>query len=550
MEANLPGTRANLDTEFLHDLRVATRRTRSLLGQLPKVFPEDDTARFKAGLAWLQQTTGPVRDLDVYLLDFDSYLASLPPRLRPHLEHLRSFLLSHYAEEQRRLADTLGSDRFADLMRDWRAFLEAPVPDHPGPVNAARPVKAVADARIWRLVKRVRREGRAIRAESPSQDLHELRKTCKKLRYLMEFFQSLYPEAEIRALVRVLKLLLDTLGGYQDLAVQAAHLRELAQRMRDEGQADTDTLLAIGALIGNLLSPPAGAADGLRRGLRRIPEGGAPPSLPRTLRRRGGRWAANLKIVAVYSIKGGVGKTATAVNLAYLSAYQGSRTLVWDLDPQGAASFYFRIKPKVEGGGKALVKGRNPLDEAIKGTDFERLDLLPSDFSYRHMDLLLTDAKVPTKQLQRLLRPLAQDYDTVFLDCPPSITLVSENVFRAADALLVPIIPTTLSDRTLHQLLKFLEHHGHGPSLRVLPFFSMVDRRRRLHLELMERLPAQYPGFLKASIPDCAEVERMGVYRMPLPAQAPSGQPAAAYRALWSEVCQALAAPATPPDPL
>jgi CHAD domain-containing protein len=254
LEANLPGTRRNLDTEFLHDLRVATRRTRSLLGQLTRVFKEEDTARFKAGFAWLQQTTGPVRDLDVYLLDFDGYLANLPAQLRPHLEHLRSFLLSHYADEQRRLAHLLGSERFATLMREWRDFLEASVPEHPEPVNAARSIKAVADDRIWRLVKRVRREGRAIRPESPSEDLHELRKSCKKLRYLMEFFQSLYPEEEIRGLVRVLKILLDNLGGYQDLAVQAAHLRELAQRMRDEGQGDTDTLLAIGALIGNLLA--------------------------------------------------------------------------------------------------------------------------------------------------------------------------------------------------------------------------------------------------------------------------------------------------------
>jgi chromosome partitioning protein len=257
-----------------------------------------------------------------------------------------------------------------------------------------------------------------------------------------------------------------------------------------------------------------------------------------------------VKILAVYSIKGGVGKTATAVNLAYLSAHEGHRTLVWDLDPQGSASFYFRIKPRVEGGGKALVKGRNPLETAVKGTDFERLDLLPSDFSYRHMDLLLTDAKTPTKQLLRLLRPLAEDYDTVFLDCPPSITLVSENVFRAADALLVPMIPTTLSDRTLSQLLEFLEHRDHTPGLRVLPFFSMVDRRRRLHLELMERLPGEYPGFLKGSIPDCAEVERMGIHRMPLPAYAPGSQAAAAYRALWTEVCQTLAATAGAAGPL
>jgi CHAD domain-containing protein len=254
LEANVPGSRANLDSEFLHDLRVATRRTRCALGQLRGVFPDDLAARFKQGFAWVQQITGPVRDLDVYLLDFDAYLASLPPPLRPHLEHLRSFLLSHYAGEQRKLAEALDSQQFASLLLDWRDFLAAPVPQRPTPVNAARPIKPVADRRIWRLLKRVRREGRAIRPDSPPEELHELRKSCKKLRYLLELCQSLYPEEQIRAPIRQLKGLLDTLGGYQDLSVQAAHLRDLAQRMRDEGQGDTDTLLAVGALIGNLLA--------------------------------------------------------------------------------------------------------------------------------------------------------------------------------------------------------------------------------------------------------------------------------------------------------
>jgi CHAD domain-containing protein len=103
------------------------------------------------------------------------------------------------------------------------------------------------------MAKRVRREGRAITTESPPADLHELRKSCKKLRYLMEFFQSLYPEDEIRPLIRLLKDLLDNLGSFQDLTVQAAHLRELAGRMGAEGQGDTDTLLAMGALIGQVL---------------------------------------------------------------------------------------------------------------------------------------------------------------------------------------------------------------------------------------------------------------------------------------------------------
>ena len=167
-----------------------------------------------------------------------------------------------------------------------------------------------------------------------------------------------------------------------------------------------------------------------------------------------------MKILAVYNIKGGVGKTATAVNLAHQAISSGRRTLIWDLDPQAAATFYFRIKPKVKGGGKALVRGRLELDAAVKGTDFEGLDLLPADFSYRKFDRLLGEAPKPGRQLLRLMRPLAEDYDLLVLDCPPNISLVSENVFRAADALLVPVIPTTLSARTLTQLRDFLDRQG------------------------------------------------------------------------------------------
>ena len=152
-----------------------------------------------------------------------------------------------------------------------------------------------------------------------------------------------------------------------------------------------------------------------------------------------------MRVFAAYNIKGGVGKTASAVNLSFLSARDGYRTLVWDLDPQGAATFYFRVKPKIRGGSRKLVKGKTDADSQVRGTDFDRLDLLPSDFSYRLMDLDLNRTGDPDEQLAKVLEPLAGEYDHVFLDCPASISLVSESVFTASDALLIPTIPTTLS---------------------------------------------------------------------------------------------------------
>jgi len=247
-----------------------------------------------------------------------------------------------------------------------------------------------------------------------------------------------------------------------------------------------------------------------------------------------------VKIIAVYSIKGGVGKTTSAVNLAYLAASEGRRTLVWDLDPQGAASFYFRVKPKVKGGGKALLRGKRGPDESIKGTDFELLDLLPADFSYRNLDILLDGKHGATHRLKRLLQPMGREYDLLFLDCPPSISLMSENIFRAADALLVPVIPSTLSARTLTQLTDFLTESGGHAGLRLLPFCSMVDRSRALHADTIVRLGESCPSLLGAAIPLAPEVERMGLHRMPLPAYAPSSAVSAAYRELWRELKAAL----------
>ncbi len=165
-----------------------------------------------------------------------------------------------------------------------------------------------------------------------------------------------------------------------------------------------------------------------------------------------------MKIIALYNIKGGVGKTAACVNLAYSCTKGGMKTLLWDLDSQGAASYYFNVKPEVKGGTKKLFKTKAFID-LVKETDIDGLDLLPADFSYRHMDLFLDGEKKPKKRMSEFLSRFEEDYDVLFLDCPPSFSLVSENIFNSADVMLVPLIPTTLSLRTYDQIQDYVGEH-------------------------------------------------------------------------------------------
>lgn len=242
-----------------------------------------------------------------------------------------------------------------------------------------------------------------------------------------------------------------------------------------------------------------------------------------------------MRILAVYNIKGGVGKTTAAVNLAYLSASSGARTLLWDLDPQGAATYCFRVRPKIKGGAKKLVRSKKPVHRLIRGTDYDALDLLPSDFSYRNLDLALDASMRPKRSLGRLIRPLQDRYDHVYIDCAPGISLVSEGVFLAADALLVPTIPTTLSLRTLEQLDRHLRRKGPA-DLAVLPFFSMVDGRKTIHREVRDNPPAGPFPFLGTSIAYSSVAEQMSIERRPLHEFAPSSPAARAFEELWSEV--------------
>jgi chromosome partitioning protein len=242
-----------------------------------------------------------------------------------------------------------------------------------------------------------------------------------------------------------------------------------------------------------------------------------------------------MKIIAVTNIKGGVGKTTTAVNLAYLCAAGGQATLLWDLDPQGAASYTLRCEASEQVPVKKLVAGKRELTELLVASGYERLDVLPSDFSYRNFDVHLSARKRPTERLLKMSQSLRQVYAALFLDCPPGISLLSENVLRAADAVVVPLLPTPLSVRMLLQLRDFIVA-SEWTDLALLPFFSMVDRRKSLHHDLMASTREQFPEILATEVPYSSEIERMSLRRAPLAAYAPGSMAGQVYASLWREI--------------
>lgn len=240
-----------------------------------------------------------------------------------------------------------------------------------------------------------------------------------------------------------------------------------------------------------------------------------------------------MKTLALYNVKGGVGKTAAAVNLAYLASAAGHATLLWDLDPQGAASWYLHGNT-ARSADKAIWKGDTPIGRRIVETPHQNLHLIPADLDVRHLDVWLRKSEGDNSALKALLAPLAEQYALVVLDCPPSLSHLADNIFAAADRILVPTVPTHLSLRALMTLIDYFKAND-LPRSRLKPFWSMADRRRLLHKMLIEQPPKTMKDVCSAVIPYASAVERMGESRMPLELSEPSTPAAEAYRELWKE---------------
>jgi chromosome partitioning protein len=244
-------------------------------------------------------------------------------------------------------------------------------------------------------------------------------------------------------------------------------------------------------------------------------------------------------ILAIYSNKGGVGKTAAAVNLSYLASQTGARTLLCDLDPQGSATYYFRIKPKLRSGANGLIKAGRRIYKNVKGTDYEKLDLLPADFSLRNLDVTFDKLRHSKKRLRKILSPFKGEYDIIMLDCPVTISILAENIFNASDYILVPIIPTTLSIRTYKQLLSFCIRKGYDAE-KIYAFFSMVDLHKKMHKELMVTTSTTFSNILDSLVPYLAQIESMGIHREPVAVSSPASTASKAYQDLWDRVQQII----------
>jgi CHAD domain-containing protein len=252
MEVNEDGIIKDIDCEFLHDFRIAVRRTRSIIGSIKNVFKPESLKRFKADFAWLGDVTGPARDLDVHLLDFEHYRNMLPDNMCNDITPLRELMINERRIAYDALKKALRSQRYRKLKNDWRVFLQQSSPQLESG-NAQNSILQVANTSIWRAYKHTLKKGTHLNAKAPSVAFHDERKECKKLRYLLEFFRKLYPKKELRKLIKALEDIQDQLGKFQDLEVQEHVFHRFADQLMARDDVQSGTLLAMGVLIERII---------------------------------------------------------------------------------------------------------------------------------------------------------------------------------------------------------------------------------------------------------------------------------------------------------
>jgi chromosome partitioning protein len=245
-------------------------------------------------------------------------------------------------------------------------------------------------------------------------------------------------------------------------------------------------------------------------------------------------------MIALFNIKGGVGKTTSAVNLAYLAAQSGVRTTLWDLDPQGCAGFYLGVdNGELQQRASRLIEGKLNSDELRIASAYENLSVVPADLSLRKLDVMLEQQDAGKGFFKALLKPLTEEQDLAIIDCAPALSRSAEQIFNTVDILLVPLIPSPLSLRAYEQLKEFTAQKKWS-QLKVVPFFTQVDRRRKIQNEILDSRKKRFPEMLKTYIPYASALEQMGVHRAPIGTFAASSAPGLAYSLLWSEVRRLL----------
>ena len=244
-----------------------------------------------------------------------------------------------------------------------------------------------------------------------------------------------------------------------------------------------------------------------------------------------------MNVIAIYNLKGGVGKTATAVNLAYYSAGQGFRTLLWDLDAQAASSWYFNSTQEKKFRINRLVKDKVALSHLIQETNFENLDIIPSDISYRNIDVLLS--KTNGDPMRQWLSALSEIYQIIILDCPPTLSELAASVLNSAKLILAPALPTHLSFETYRNMEALMEEKG-ITSNKLYPVLTMIDRRKNLHREFSQKCQKLIGKRPLGFIPYCSDVEKMGEFRAPVGEFAYRSVGNLAYQLLWDNVNKKL----------